>query len=139
MAPQSWANEEQDKLLHSMLPEYLEINAGTKDYGDFWAKVRQVWFQKYSECGALFPGKAESELNEEERSRVTEAMQKTLNVCQPRDCFYTVTFNVFSLLALEIVVPLEGQSCGQCWTPRTGEDFLSRKGLTPVKELRDVF
>lgn len=83
MAPHSWADEKQEELLHSMLPEYMGINAGSKDYGDFWAKLRQLWFQHYSECHIMFPGKPESELSEEERSRVSDAMKKTLSVCCP--------------------------------------------------------
>jgi hypothetical protein len=65
-----------------MLLEYMEINAGSKDYRDFWAKLQQVWFQNYSECHILFPGKSQSTLLEEEHSQVGDAMKKTMNVCQ---------------------------------------------------------
>jgi uncharacterized SAM-dependent methyltransferase len=80
MLPHGWTNQEQEQFIHSLLPEYMEINVGNKLYGDFWAKLRQLWFQEYSECKALFPGKAEGELTEEERSQVTQAMKKTLDV-----------------------------------------------------------
>jgi vacuolar-type H+-ATPase subunit E/Vma4 len=91
MAPHSWANEEQEKLLQSMLSEYMEINAGSKDYGDFWAKLRQVWFQAYSECDILFPGKSQSALLEEERSQVGDAMKKTMSVRQSITQFTRLT------------------------------------------------
>jgi hypothetical protein len=80
MPPHGWTNEKQEQLLLSLLPEYMEINAGNKVYGDFWAKVRQLWFQEHSERENLFPEKAESELSEEEISQVTEAMKKTMGV-----------------------------------------------------------
>jgi len=108
MPPHGWPSEDQERLLHSMLPKYMEINAGSKDYGDFWAKLRQVWFQKYSECEILFPGKSENELNEEEATWVTGVMKKTMNVC--RSISYAYVFDVF-VVALDGMVPLEGQSC----------------------------
>lgn len=80
MAPHGWANQTQEDLLQSLFPEYMEINTGNKVYSDFWAKLRQVWFQDYSEREILFPGKPENELTEEERSQVTEAMKKTMEV-----------------------------------------------------------
>lgn len=80
MPPHGWTNDAQEQLLLSLLPEYTEINAGNKVYGDFWAKLRQLWFQEYSERENLFPGKEESELTEEETSQVTAAMKKTLDV-----------------------------------------------------------
>jgi hypothetical protein len=80
MPPHGWTNEEQEEFLRALLPEYMEINAGTRAYGDFWAKLGELWFQDFSESEALFPGKPESELTAEERSQVTQAMKKTLNV-----------------------------------------------------------
>jgi hypothetical protein len=58
----------------------MEINAGNKSYSDFWAKLRQHWFQEYSERETIFPGKSEIELTEEERVQVTQAMKKTTDV-----------------------------------------------------------
>ena len=81
MLPHGWTNEKQEQFLLLLLPEYTEINAGSKVYGDFWAKLRQLWFQEYSERENLFPGKAECELTEEESSEVTAAMKKTMEVC----------------------------------------------------------
>ena len=80
MAPHGWADEKQETILQSLFPEYMEINTSNKIYGDFWAKLRQLWFQNYSESEILFPGKSENELTEEERSEVTEAMKKTMEV-----------------------------------------------------------
>jgi uncharacterized SAM-dependent methyltransferase len=80
MAPHGWANEKQEIILQSLFPEYMEINTGNKIYGDFWAKLRQLWFQDYSEKEILFPGKSENELMEDERSQVMDAMKKTMEV-----------------------------------------------------------
>jgi len=78
--PKGWATSEQVDLLMSFFGEYENISSGLSNYGSFWAKVTQHWFQEYPELERLFPGRAESSLTEEEATQVTAAINTTTEV-----------------------------------------------------------
>ncbi len=80
MVGQTWASAEQTQFLQSNLQEYLDINCGSKNYGDFWATLRKNWFQSYPEHEHLFPNKVQEELTDEECRIVGDAINKRMGV-----------------------------------------------------------
>jgi len=79
--PPTWATLEQTELLQSYLPDYSAISARDRHYTNFWASLKEVWFNKYSIHMELYPDRPVKDLTVEECQNVTNAMDKTLAVC----------------------------------------------------------
>lgn len=69
MVGKRWTKEKaQDDFLEGFLPEYLSL-VPTKEYGDFWGRVREAWEKSFPEINYVWPdsGKTEALLSSADR------------------------------------------------------------------------
>jgi len=76
-----WATEEQTKILVSRFSEYVDIYNTDKNYGPFWAKVKEDWLKLFPvDAGSMFPAKSDDELTAEDEAAIGEAIKKLMKV-----------------------------------------------------------
>jgi len=82
MVSSTWATAEQTAFLQSHFEHYMAINCGSKDYRDFWAKLKQLWFDKFPELPLVFPGVEQWQLTDSQAELITDAIKLRLKVRQ---------------------------------------------------------
>ena len=76
-----WATEEQTKILVSRFSEYVDIYNTDKNYGPFWAKVKEDWLKLFPvDAGSMFPAKSDDELTAKDEAAIGEAIKKLMKV-----------------------------------------------------------
>ena len=80
MVAPTWASDNQTAFLQARLPDYKKIKDSGASFTNFWAQLREDWFQHYPEYDVIFPGKPKSELTEAEAVAVRDAIQTRIEV-----------------------------------------------------------
>ena len=76
-----WATEEQTELLISHFSEYVNIYNSDKNYGHFWARIKEEWFKRFPmDAGTMFPEKLDSELTTEDKGSIGSGIKKVMKV-----------------------------------------------------------
>ena len=71
-----WAKEEQTELLVSCFSEYLDIYNTDKNYGPFWARIKEDWLKLFSvDAGSMLPEKLDDELTAEDETVIGEGIK----------------------------------------------------------------
>lgn len=80
MGPSGWTSIEQRAFLNEFAAEYQTCRL-EKKYQDFWRKLFNAWIVRYPLVDEMFPGRAVTDLDDEETREYGEKLGKLQSVC----------------------------------------------------------
>ena len=61
--------------------EYLDIYNTNKNYGPFWARIKEDWLKLFPvDAGSMFPEKLDNELTAKDETAIREGIKKLMKV-----------------------------------------------------------